>query len=176
MATSPDAGQAASGVFPPFDASSFPSQIFWLALTFGVLYLFMSRMILPRIGGTIEKRSGTISQDLEEASRLSERASTAQETLEKELAEARAKARATAAQAKSDIEAEIAAETAKVEAEVETRLTKAASRIADVRNAAMKNVEEVAASTASAIVDKLAGLDVSDEDASSAVTGALKEN
>lgn len=180
MATTPahgaEAAHAASAVFPPFETSSFPSQIFWLALTFGVLYLFMSRMILPRIGGAIDRRADTITQDLEEASRMSDRASAAQQSLEKELAEARAKSRATAAKAKADIEAEVAAETAKVEADVDARIAKAAASIADVQAAAMKNVEEVASTTAAAIVNKLIGVEVSSDDAAKAVSGVLKGN
>ncbi len=178
MATTPDHGaEVASGVFAPLnDYASYPSQIFWLALTFGVLYLFMSRMILPRIGGAIDRRADSITQDLEEASRMSDRAEAAQQSLEKELAEARGKARATAAQAKADVEAEVAAETAKVEAEVDARLAKAAASIAEVQASAMKNVEEVASTTASAIVNKLIGVDVSTDDASKAVSGVLKGN
>lgn len=178
MATTPAHGaEAASSIFAPLnDYASYPSQIFWLALTFGALYLFMSRMILPRIGGAIDRRADSITQDLEEASRMSDRASAAQDALEKELAEARAKARATAAQAKAEIEAEVAEETAKVEADVEARLTRAAARIADVQTAAMKNVEEVASTTAASIVNKLIGIEVSTDDATKAVSGVLKGN
>ena len=174
MATAPEAGEHASGVFPPFDASSYPSQIFWLALTFGVLYLFMSRIIAPRIAGAIERRNDKIASDLEDASKLNDRATEAQQALELKLADARARARDTAAKAKSEIEAEVAAETAKVEAEVEDRLSKAASRIADVQAEAMKNVESAAAGAAAAIVSKLAGADVSDKEASDAVAGVVK--
>lgn len=175
MATSPEAGShGASGVFPPFDASSFPSQIFWLALTFGVLYLVMSRAILPRIGGAIERRSDKITTDLEEAAHLSDQATSAQQALEIKLAEARAKARETAAKAKAESEAEVAAETARVEAEVETRLTAAAQRIATVKTEAMKNVEEAASTAASAIVNKLTGVNVSADDAARAVANVVK--
>ncbi len=178
MATTPAHGaEAASGIFPPLnDYASYPSQIFWLALTFGVLYLFMSRMILPRIGGAIDRRADSITQDLEEASRMSDRASAAQQSLEKELAEARAKARATAAQAKAEIEAEVAAETAKTEAEVDARLASAATRIAEVQASAMKNVEDVASTTAANIVNKLIGVSVSQDDAAKAVSAVLKGN
>ncbi|MFC7291045.1 ATPase [Hirschia litorea] len=180
MATTPahgaDAAHETSGIFPPFDFSSFPSQIFWLALTFGVLYIFMSKLVLPRIGGAIDRRADSITQDLEEASRMSDRAAAAQQSLETELAAARAKARATAAQAKADIEAEVAAETAKTEAEVDARITEASARIADAQTAAMKNVQEVASTAASSIVNKLIGVDISTDDASKAVSGVLKGN
>ncbi len=174
MATSPEAGHEASGVFPPFDASSFPSQLFWLAITFGVLYLFMSRVVLPRVGGAIERRTNKITQDLEDAARLNDEATDAQRALEVKLAEARARARETAAKTKAEIDSEIAAETAKVEAEVEAKIASAATRIAQSQAEAMKKVEETATTVASALVNKLTGLDVSDADAAKAVSSVVK--
>ena len=52
------------GVFPPFDPATFPSQLLWLAITFGALYLVMSRVALPRLGGILENRKALIDADL----------------------------------------------------------------------------------------------------------------
>ena len=46
-----------AGVFPPFDRSTFPSQLLWLAITFGLFYLFLKKVVLPRIGGILEVRA-----------------------------------------------------------------------------------------------------------------------
>ena len=51
-----DAAHAASDVFPPFDPTYFPSQLFWLAISFVVLYVALDRFILPKIKTTIEDR------------------------------------------------------------------------------------------------------------------------
>ena len=56
--------------FPPFKTETFPSQLFWLAITFVALYLLMSRIALPRIGTILEGRQQRISGDLGEAQRL----------------------------------------------------------------------------------------------------------
>ena len=50
------AGHAAEAAFPPFDPTYFASQLFWLAISFIVLYVLLSRFVLPRIGGAIEER------------------------------------------------------------------------------------------------------------------------
>ncbi len=52
-------GDHGSGVFPPFDPATFPSQLLWLAITFGALYLLMSRVALPRIGGHPREPQGS---------------------------------------------------------------------------------------------------------------------
>src|SRR5690349_15666826 len=57
-------------VFPPFDATSFASQLLWFAITFGALYLLMSRVALPQIGSILDKRRARIEGDLKEAERL----------------------------------------------------------------------------------------------------------
>ena len=54
--------------FPPFDKQTFPSQLFWLTLTFVALYLLMSRIALPRIDSILERRRARIAGDLAEAS------------------------------------------------------------------------------------------------------------
>ena len=61
---------AGGNVFPPFDKTTFPSQLFWLAFTFVILYLLMARVALPRIAAIIEKRKGQIDDDLADASRV----------------------------------------------------------------------------------------------------------
>src|SRR5690554_2149411 len=80
--------------FPPFDTSTYASQLLWLAITFGLFYLFLNKVVLPRIGGILEVRSGRIAQDLDEAAKLKEEADAAVAAYEQELADARAKANA----------------------------------------------------------------------------------
>ena len=80
--------ETAEGSFPPFDASTFASQILWLVITFGLFYLFMSRVVLPRIASILETRRDRIAQDLNEANRLKDEADQAFATYEQELADA----------------------------------------------------------------------------------------
>lgn len=77
------AEHGASGVFPPFDQSTYASQVLWLAITFGLFYLLMQKVIVPRVGGILENRHGRIAQDLDEAARLKSEADAAVETYEK---------------------------------------------------------------------------------------------
>src|SRR5690606_40142035 len=78
----------AGGNFPPFDSSTFPSQLLWLAITFGLFYLFLKKVVLPRIGGILEVRQDRIAQDLGEAARLKEEAAAAVAADAQELADA----------------------------------------------------------------------------------------
>ena len=82
--------------FPPFDSTYFGSQLIWLALTFIVLYVVMSRVALPRIGGILESRRVRIDGDLKEAERLRVETERALAAYEQALAEARANAQGIA--------------------------------------------------------------------------------
>ena len=161
------------GVFPAFDATYFPSQIFWLIVTFGALYFILSRMILPRLGANLERRSDTIADDLDEAARLNEQAEDAQQALEVNLAKARTGARATVQQAEAKMAEEIAAETRKVDEQLEQKLDAAEARIAELRRQAMSNVEAVATDATEAILQRL-GMTLTKPEIEQAVSEAVK--
>src|ERR1700746_1787708 len=82
--------------FPPFESQHFPSQLVWLAISFLLLYVLMSRIALPRIGGIMAARSRVISDDLARAENLKERSNAANAAYEKALADARSRAQAIA--------------------------------------------------------------------------------
>ncbi|WP_084417926.1 F0F1 ATP synthase subunit B family protein [Henriciella litoralis] len=157
-----------SAAFPPFDPWHFPSQLFWLVILFGGLYLALSRFILPKLGGVIEKREDTVADALDEAARLDEEAKEAKRQQELMLAESRAKARETSDKARAKVDAEIAAESQKADAELAERLTEAESRIQQVREKALSNVESIATSTTQAMLSRI-GVTVSEAEAKAAV-------
>ncbi|MDP3458317.1 MAG: ATPase, partial [Hyphomonas sp.] len=104
--TAAHGGEAVKAPFPAFDPTWFASQLFWLAITFGLLYYLMARVIVPRIGGILEDRSDRIVGDLAEASRLKEESERVIETYEAELAEARRKAQAIAEERRAAVNAD----------------------------------------------------------------------
>lgn len=166
-----DAGHG-SGVFPPFDQSTYASQLLWLVITFGLFYVLMKKVIVPRVGGILEDRHGRIAQDLDEASRLKAEADAAIETYEKELAAARAKAGSIAAAARDAAKVKADADRAAIEAELAQKLTAAEMRIGSIKQQAFADVGTIAEETATAIVDQLIGTKVTEADAKAAVSAA----
>ena len=148
------AHDAGASAFPPFDTTHFPSQLFWLALFFGFLYIVLSRLILPRLGGVLEHRESTIANDLDQAAKMNDQAVEAQNAVEVSIAQAQAKARETAGKARLKIDTDIAAETAKIDAELDSKLSNAETRISKLRDEAMENVESIATDAAETILSK----------------------
>lgn len=151
-----DAGHA-KGVFPPFDGSTYASQLLWLAITFGLFYLFLKNVVLPRIGSILEVRRDRIAQDLDQAALLKSEADAAIAAYEQELAEARSKSNAIGQQARDSAKADADAARKEVEAGLEKKLAEAEARIASIKTAAMREIGAIAEDTAIAIVQQLVG-------------------
>ncbi|GHC71265.1 F0F1 ATP synthase subunit B [Limoniibacter endophyticus] len=162
---------AHEGVFPPFDATTYPSQLLWLAITFTLFYLFLKKVVLPRIGGILEVRRDRIAQDLDQAARLKQEADEAVAAYEQELAEARAKAQKIATETADVVKAEAEAERQKVEGALDAKLSEAEARIATIKATALKDVGTIAEQTAKAIVEEL-GLTADDKAVAAAVKAA----
>ena len=143
--------------FPPFDASTFPSQLLWLFIAFGVLYWYMATRALPQIGAVIENRRARIARDLDDATTMQQKADAAAAAHERTLADARAKAQALAQAARDQATAEANAKRKALEDELAARLAQAEKQIAATRAQAMTNVSAIARDTAGAIVERLGG-------------------
>jgi F-type H+-transporting ATPase subunit b len=160
--------EAHSEVFPPFDPATFSSQLLWLAITFAVLYLVLSRVALPRIGGIIEARKARIEGDLKEAERLRAQTDKAVAAYEEALAKARQDAGKIAEETRQSIRADIEGKRTGVEKDLAARMSEADTRIQASKVAALGNVEAIAAETAQALVARLGG-DANEADVRAAV-------
>lgn len=150
------------GAFPPLDPANFAPQIIWLAITFAVLYLLLSRLALPRIGEVIEERRDRIQRDLDAAEALKAETDKALKDYEQSLADARAKASGIARDTRERLGAETDKKRQAADAEVNAKIADAESRISAMKSKALSNVGDIAAETASAIVSKLIGVDIDD--------------
>lgn len=169
------AEHASGGSFPPFEQlGDFGiSQVFWLIVTFAVLYVAVANVFLPKIRKSVEDRDGAIKKDVAEAAALSAKADESVKQFEAQIAAARANARDTAAKAKAEADAKTAAATAAKEAELNSRLAAAEARIAETSAKAMANVSAVAEDAAAAIAEKLTGVKPAPAAVKSAVSGAM---
>jgi F-type H+-transporting ATPase subunit b len=165
----------AKAPFPPFNKDTFASQLVWLAITFVLLYLLMSRLALPRVGGIIEARNGQIGGDLAEAQRLKDDTEAAMSAYEKTLAEARTNAQAIAAKTRDSLMAEADERRKTLEGRLHQKLEDAEKSIAATKTAAMGNVRSIATEAASSIVERLIGTKPAENVVADAVASSLKQ-
>lgn len=161
-----------SGGFPPFKTETFPAQIFWLAVTFAVLFVVMWRVAVPKIGGAIGDRKKRIADDLAAAEAHRQSAEKASADYDTALASARARAHAVAEENRQRIHGEIEGAKAQADVEAHDAMSKAEARISALRTEAKGHVANAARDAAVAIVARLTGETVSADEASAAVSAA----
>lgn len=162
------------GAFPPFEVSTYASQLVSLVIAFVALYLIVSRIALPRVGGLIDARQNVIEGDLAAAQKLKDESDAALKAYESDLAAARSRAQAISNETREKLNAAAEAERTALEAKLNARLVDAEKQIAATRMAAMSNVRGIAADAASAIVQRLAGVAPDPNTVNSAVDASLK--
>lgn len=155
---------AAKPGLPQLNPEFYAAQLFWLALTFGVLYYVLSRISLPRIGEVIEERRSRIQRDLDEAERLKSETDKALATYEQKLAEARGRAGSMAKETRDKLAAEVDRERTKLDGQMAVRVTAAEKSIADKKAEALAGVDAIAADTVGDVVKRLIGEQVSADD------------
>lgn len=168
------AGHAAqSAGMPQLDFSTFPNQIFWLAVALVLIYLILSRIALPRIDGIMADRQGTITNDIAAAEELKAKAVEAEKAYNQALIDAREEAHKIVAEARVEIQKDLDKATARADAEITVKATESARRIEEIRDGAAKSVEQVAKDTAAEIVAAL-GVKADAKSVASAVVARLK--
>lgn len=167
MAESPEHGQTAStqvpkpaeggSDFPPFDSTNFAPILVWLVLTFGVLYLLMKKIALPRVEGILRDRRGKIDGDLGTAFAKREEADRASADYQKTLADAKARAQTLAQETHARLAAETEAKRKALEAELAAKFADAEAQIEATTAKAMGNVDQIAREAAATIIEHITG-------------------
>lgn len=154
------AHEEGSAGLPQLDPSTYPSQLFWLAVAFILLYIFFSKKTLPEVSSVVENRKNHIRNDLETAEQLKKEVEEAQHSYEKSLSGARSKA----TKAMEDANAKAADKQTK---EIEAFKAKADQKISDIaasmekaRDKAMKDMDAIVAEVSKDAAQKIVGIDL----------------
>jgi len=150
--------EPSKGGLPQFDPEWFASQVFWLAICFGILYMVFSKKTLPDISSVIENRKNHIQSDLETAEKLTAEADAVHDSYQANLNKAQGDATGAikAVEDKSKADAEEAMDKFRQQSDV--ALLDAEKRIASSKVAAMDDMNQIAADAAAQAVEKIIGV------------------
>jgi F-type H+-transporting ATPase subunit b len=160
---------AHSAVFPPLDDTTFAPQLIWLAITFGALYLLLSRIALPRIGEVIEERRERVQRDLDSAERLKAETEKALASYEEALADARANANNIAKETRERLAQRVETKQKQVDSDIDAKVAEAEKRIDQTRAKALSSVDEIASGVVGDLVANLVGTSPSAEEVKAAI-------
>ena len=149
------------------------SQLFWLALVLGFIYFVIARGMVPNIQATVDQRDQRIADDLAAAERAKTDADATEEAYRQKMDESRAEAMKRTNAAKQEGALATEKRLAKADKSIQDKAAKAEAKVRESREAALANLEGVAAELAQDIVGKVASVSVSKDEAAKAVKAAL---
>lgn len=171
--TGHDGGHGGGGL-PQLKPESFAGQLFWLAVTFTILYTLMAGVALPRLAKVIADRKARIKSDLDEAAKAQMTAEAAGKAFEASLADARTRARKMSDEARATVQAQIDAKSKSEGERLAADVARAEQRIQAMRTQALTNVRGIAVEAAGSLVEKLGGAPADANSVASSVDAVLK--
>ena len=159
---------------PQLEFGDYMPQLFWLGVTFIVLYLLMSRLALPRVASVLAQRDRQIEEDLMRAERLKGEADQVLQSYETALADARAEAQALHRQAAAEVSAVAAKREQAFAAELGQRTQEAEQRIDAAKRQALTQLPQIATEVAASAFQRLTGERPAPERVHAAVGAVLK--
>ena len=175
MLISPAVSWAASGRnepggLPQLDLTTWPTQLFWLVVSFVVMYALMSTLVTPRIRSVLEDRQQRISNDLQKAREADTQVNEMRADYEASLAAARSEAAEKARDAVNQAKASAEKAEVVIATKLNRKLKSAETKLAKMRKGAMSNINEVAAEITAETVSQLTGM----KPTKAAVSNSLK--
>lgn len=157
--TAGHAEHSATSGLPQMDPTWFPSQIFWMAITFAYLYVVFSRKILPDLSSTIDNRRNQIKGDLDSAQKLKEEAAAVQHAYEAELNEARNRCTAMFTEVEESIRRKTAKKMDGFALRAEKELRAAETGLEEAKRAVLADMNAIAAEVSSLAAQKIVGIE-----------------
>ena len=171
-----EAFSAESGGMPQLNPEFWISQIFWLTLTFGILYLVLSKLILPKISANLESRKSQILENIEAAEKQREDSETKLKEYEEIIAKNRLDAKTIFNQAREKALKDINAKREVLDKQIDEEIFKAEEEIKTLRENAPDKINKIAIETSFELVQKLIGAEVNNSSISAIVDDLSRRN
>ena len=167
---------AESGGMPQLNPEFWISQIFWLTLTFGVLYVILSKLILPKISSNLELRKSQIQDNIEAADKRRESSEAKLKEYDNIVLKSKSDAKNILGDAKENALKEINAKRKTIEKQIDEEIEKAEQEINVLKKSAPEKINKIAKEMASEILKKLIGSEINNSSISAIVDDLSKKN
>ena len=167
---------AESGGMPQLNPEFWLSQIFWLTLTFGILYVFLSKIILPKISANLESRKSEIQENIEAAENQRQKSESKLLEYNKILSKSKLEAKNIFKDAREKAMQDINSKKEALNNQIDDEIKKAEQEIVLLKKTAPEKINKIAIDTSSELVQKLIGADVNNSSISAIVEDLSKRN
>ena len=171
-----EAFAAESGGMPQLNPEFWVSQIFWLTLTFGILYVVLSKLILPKISNNLESRKSQILENIEAAEKQREDSEAKLEEYEEIISKSKLEAKNIFSQSREKVLKDIGAKREVLDKQIDEEISKAEQEINNLRESAPDKINMIAIETSSELIQKLIGAEVNTSSISAIVDDLSRRN
>ena len=167
---------AESGGMPQLNPEFWVSQIFWLTLTFGILYIVLSKLILPKISANLESRKSQIQENIEAAEKQRESSETKLKEYDEIILKSKLEAKNIFKDAREKTLKDINLKRETLDKQIDEEIKKAEKEIEILRKGAPEKINKIAIETSSELVKRLIGAEVNNSSVSAIVDELSKRN
>ena len=167
---------AESGGMPQLNPEFWISQIFWLTLSFGILYIVLSKLILPKISANLEMRKSQIQENVEAADKQRKSSEAKLKEYDDIILKSKLEAKNIFKDAKDNLFKEINLKKETLDKQIDAEIKKAEQEIEVLKRSAPEKINKIAIETTSELLIKLIGTEVNNSSISSIVNDLSKKN
>ena len=167
---------AESGGMPQLNPEFWVSQIFWLILTFGILYVVLSKLLLPKISANLELRKSQIQENIEAAEKQRESSESKLKEYDDIILKSKLEAKNIFKDAREKVLKDINSKKETLEKQIDDEIKKAEQEIEVLQKNAPEKINKIAIETSSELVKKLIGAEVNNSSISAIVDDLSKRN
>jgi len=171
-----DVFAAESGGMPQLNPEFWISQIFWLTLTFGTLYIILSKLILPKISANLELRKSQIQENIEAAEKQRKESETKLKEYDEIILKSRLKANDIFKDSREKVIKDINIKKEALDEQIDEEIKKVEKEINQLKETSPEKINKIAIEISSDILKKLIGADVNNSSISAIVNDLLKRN
>ena len=167
---------ASEGGMPQLNPEFWISQIFWLTLVFGTLYVLLSKFILPKISNNLETRKSQIVENIESAEKQRKESDQKIKDYENIINEVKIEAKNIFNQAREKILKDINNKKESLKKEIDQEIKKAETEILELKNKSPEKINKIAIETSADLIKKIVGVQVNNSNISAIVEDISKKN
>ena len=167
---------AESGGMPQLNPEFWISQIFWLIITFGILFIVLTKVILPKISDNLETRKSQILENIETADKQKEESQKKIDEYEKIILDSKLRAKSYFNDAREKILDDINKKRASLEKDLDEEIGEVEKELSDLRNKSGEKINKIAAETSAELIKELIGEEVNSSSIAAIVEDQSKIN
>ena len=167
---------AESGGMPQLNPEFWVSQIFWLIITFGILYIVLSKFILPKISSNLELRKSQIQENIETAEKQREISEVKLKEYDEIILKSKLEAKNIFKNAREKVIKDINLKKETLDKQIDEEISNAEEEIKTLKRDATDKINKIAIETSSVLLKKLIGTEINNSSISAIVDDLSKKN